>query len=280
MLLGPKDGVSGHRASEVRRVANAHLDAYPPGDLDVLMASVSPKGGVWAGLAPPDGAVVLRDVGEIEALYGKMLGSIDNLGGDEITTVATDWFVFCEAVSRMRPKGVDQVISLVSVCIFGHDDTGRTSADLAWTFEPGQGAARPGRPDPGERLRSEAADVDAHLRRRQALVDGDAAAAVAGVAPASEFFVPCFDPDDERLEVNVSGRDAYREHVEAFLDRFEVKSSRPASITAGDSYVFSEFELDVVDRRRGQELVIRSALVEILDAEGDVVGVLHYAIEG
>ena len=73
MLLGKEQNMTGHRPAHVRAVAQAHLNAYVHDDIDTLMRTVSPRGGIWAGLAPPVGAVLLRDYQEIKASYMGLL---------------------------------------------------------------------------------------------------------------------------------------------------------------------------------------------------------------
>jgi hypothetical protein len=280
MLRGGNDHISGHRPVEVRRIAQVHGDGYLPGDMDVLMASVSPNGGVWAGLAPPDGAVTMRTADEIRSTYTRLLGAIQIVGEKHLVSIATDWYVFFENVATLAHDGADETFDIVSVDLFTHDDTGRTSTDMAWTFPAHRGAMRPNRVvEPGF-LRSELVDLAAHDRRRQAFVDGDAVAAAEGLTEDGDFFVPCFDPDDERLVVNLSGAAAYRDFVQTLFDRFEIRATRPASSAVGDSYVFSEVEWDATDRHTGDALLIRYALVEIFDGAGSVEGMLGYAITG
>jgi hypothetical protein len=277
MLLGKSDSVIGHPPEYMAKVSKAHLEAYMPGDIETLMKSVSPNGGIWAGMAPPHGATLLRSNDEIRSTYTDLLNAIQ-LGNTKIfVLIATDWYVFFESVATVTDKASGTTLENQSVGLFGADDHA-LAVDMAWPFGIEPGAVRPSR-DLGGRVRSELLDLTAHEQRISGLNSENADLASTGIIEESQLFLPCFDPADQRLELLVSGVSAYKDYLAALWAIYRIDTVVNLNMSIGDQYVFSEYLLKVTDRGSGNALEIRYALVEILAADGKVKGMLGYATQ-
>ncbi|MDB5424733.1 MAG: SnoaL-like protein [Phenylobacterium sp.] len=278
MLLGAEHKVIGHAPQRVREVAEAHMKAYGPGDIEVLMATVSPRGGIWAGLAPPDGAVLMRTPAEIRPTYEKLLKAVSVGPPLKFVAVCTDWYVFTEGVARVTDRASGKAFDTQSIGIYGNDDLG-TAIDLAWPFGAAPGARRPARELAGG-VRSETADLLAHNARMAGWLAGDVEAASAGLAPDALLFLPCFDPDDERLALMVNGLEAYRAWLRALFAVYRVEALAQSNVVVGDQYLFSEHALALARRSDGAATPVRYALAEVLNAEGAIAGMLGFATRG
>lgn len=269
MLLGKEQNLIGHRPERVREVAEAHLNAYGPGDIDILMKSVSPRGGVWGGLAPPDGAVLMRTVEEVRSSYTKLLGAVSVGASQKFISVCTDWYIFMDGVTTVTDKASGRVVESRSVTLFGNDELG-TAVDMAWPF--GMNLAPPsGQAEADAAARTSSQTLKAHKRRWAGWAAGDADEASQGVAEQCLLFFPCFDPDDDRLAILIRGRAEYRACLADLFERRRPSAPRPSNTVVQDRYVFSEQALALSD------VDVRFALVEILNEAGEVQGMLGFA---
>ena len=275
MLLGEEHKVIGHRPERVREVAETHMKAYGPGDIDHLMATVSPRGGIWAGLAPPDGAVLMRTPAQIRPTYEKLLKAVSVGPPLKFVAVCTDWYVFTEGVATVTDRASGKSFDTQSIGIYGHDDLG-TAIDLAWPFGPAPGARRPARGLNGA-VRSETADLLAHNSRMAGWLAGDPDAASGGLTRDCLLFLPCFDPGDERLALRITGRDHYRDYLRSVFAIYEVLDLTQSNAVVGDRYIFSDHALTLRRRSDGGVTGVRYALAEVLDGDGAVAGMLGFA---
>jgi hypothetical protein len=273
MLLGKEDGVVGHSPAHVRAVAEAHIAAYRPCDIETLMASVSPKGGIWAGLAPPAGVAMMRTADEIRKVYVGLLDAV-KVGQENVhVAVATDWYVFFESSGKVTDRASGHDIETRSIDLFGNDEYG-TAIDMAWPFAAASGLD--GSTAAGAVIdRQERAT--AHRLRMQGLVSGNLQQATQGISPEARLFLPCFDPNDKRLELYVRGDAAYHQYVTSLFDFYRLEGRGLSNQVAGAlPYAFSENEL-LLTPRQGPPLKVRYALAEIFDDRGLVVGALGFA---
>jgi hypothetical protein len=273
MLLGKEDGVVGHSPAHVRAVAEAHVAAYRPGDIETLMASVSPNGGIWAGLAPPAGVAMMRTADEIRRVYVGLLDAV-KVGQQNVhVAVATDWYVFFEASGKVTDRASGRDIDTRSIDLFGNDAHG-TAIDMAWPFAATVGLD--GSTAAGLVIdRQERAT--AHRQRMLGLLSGNLEQATQGISPEARLFLPCFDPNDKRLELYVHGDEAYRQYVTSIFEIYRLEGHGVSNQIAGDlPYAFSEDEL-LLTPRQGLPLKVRYALAEIFDDKGLVVGALGFA---
>lgn len=275
MLLGKEHNVIGHSPEYVAKVSKVHLKAYIQGDIDILMKSVSPRGGIWAGMAPPHGATLLRSNEEIRATYTDLLNAI-KLGDTKIfVLIATDWYMFFESVSTVTDKASGTTFENQSVGLFAADDHA-LAVDMAWPLDLEPGPVRPTRDRKGM-VRSELLDLAAHEQRMAGMADENLASACIGLVDDCQLFLPCFDPTDERLELIVSGVNSYKNYLASLWAIYRIDNIVNLNMSIGDQYIFSEYRLKVTQRSSGNALEIRYALVEVLAQEGNVRGMLGYA---
>jgi len=274
MLLGKADGVVGHAPSRLWRVAQAHIVAYQY-DMDTLMATVSPNGGIWAGVLPVQGAVILRTPDEIRESYTNALAAVQ-MGEPEAYVAATsDWYVLLEVHGEATEKISGRSFEGMGLGLFGADEIALAiDTDVGAivsterSIEPGQTVAR-------QRL----GDARAHQTRLEALCSGDIDSALTGVGEQLDLFLPLFDPDDRALETYVADRNAYRAYLEQFLGRFRIEHSEQANLITTSSWVFSEVEWTLADTRTGGTVEARFALCEVLAKDGSVRGGVGVAVE-
>jgi hypothetical protein len=273
LLLGKEQNVIGHRPEHVRVVAEAHLAAYGADDIDVLMRTVSPRGGVWAGLAPPHGAALMRTVEEIRATYVNLLGAVRVGGGHKVVSVCTDWYVFMDGVTTVTDKASGRTMDSRSITLFGNDELG-TAMDMAWPFGLNLGPAAADAA--AATARTTASDLDAHKRRMAGWASGDVDAASRGVADACSLFLPCFDPDDARLTVLVRSHTDYRSYLRALFELFRFSDLAPSNAILKDNYILQEYALTATAASGGRT-DLRYVLAEILNPAGEVHGLLGFA---
>lgn len=275
MLMGKAQNVVGHSPELVRKFALDHNSAYQHCDIDVLMASTSPRGGIWAGLLPPDNFVIHRDPEDVRASYVELIRDFKVLPPRVFTMIATDWYACFEVTSQMIHKPSGQVFDNQAVCLFGNDELA-TTVDMAWPFGPTPGASRPKRDLKGE-LRSELIDVTAHEERLESWRTADSLRGSHGVAEKGAFFLPVFDPGDERLAVGLSSRADYQNHLDKLFAVYDVKRIAPLNLHVGDQYVFSETHWSGTARKDAAPFAFRYALVEILNSDGEISAMLGFA---
>src|ERR1700742_1952081 len=133
MLMGREQKLIGHAPAHERDVAETHLKAYVLDDLDARMARVSPQGGIWAGLAPPHGAVLMRTPEEVRTTYGPLLGAVKVAPPLKTLAVCTDWYAFFDGVTPGVDKAGGRGMRSRSISLFANDDLG-TAVDMAWPF--------------------------------------------------------------------------------------------------------------------------------------------------
>lgn len=272
MLLSKEDGVVGHPPELVHEIAETHLKAYGPGDIDHLMRSVSPRGGIWAGLAPPDGAVLLRTADEVRGAYGKLLDAVEVGATDQIISVCTDWYVFNEGVSTTRDKAAGRPFDTRSICLFGNDELG-TAIDMAWPFGMNLGPAADAAATAAERAPQ--SDLKAHKARMAGWSVGDARQAAEGVVDQCFLFLPSFDPEDERLAVLVRSRPDYEAYLADLFRTQPITDLKASNTIVRDLYVFSEHAMTMI--RDGEATRVRYALAEVFDEAGGIQGMLGFA---
>jgi hypothetical protein len=272
VLLGKEDKVVGHPPELVREIAEAHLKAYGPGDIDHLMRSVSPRGGIWAGIAPPDGAVLLRTADEVRDLYGKLLDAMEVGESDKIISVCTDWYVFNEGLSTTTDKAAGRLFETPFICLFGNDELG-TAIDMAWPF--GMNLGPPADAAATAVERPPLSDLKAHKTRMAGWSLGDAKQAAEGVADRCLLFLPSFDPEDERLAVLVRGRSDYEAYLADLFRTQRITDLKPSNTIVRDRYVFSEHAMTMT--RDGEATRVRYALAEVFDDAGRIQGMLGFA---
>jgi len=272
MLMGRNEKLIGHDPAITRGFALAHNAAYQHCDIDRLMATCSPRGGIWAGLLPPDQFVVNETHEAVRASYVELISTFKVMPPRVISMICTDWYACFEVTSSMIHLPSNQRIDNQAVCLFGNDELG-TAVDMAWPLPPG---ARRLLRRAGGNIRSELIDLTAHETRLAGWRQGDIEQAAYGMAETGVFFLPCFDPHDPRRAEGLQGRAAYKNWLEQLFARYEVGSIAPLNFQIGDQHVFSETRWHVTDRETGHDLMFRYALVEILDAE-QVSGLLGFA---
>jgi hypothetical protein len=272
MLLGKEDNIAGHASSRIWEVAETHINAYQYDDLDRLMSTVSPRGGIWAGLLPSQGPVIMRTTEQIREAYRHALAAVRIGPCRSYVAVASDWYVLLEGLATVTEKTSGQSIDLTGLGFYGTDGVG-----LAMDTDVGSilAADRESGPSAGpQRL----ADFDAHQRRLEAAASGDVDGALAGVGEQLDLFLPCFEPDDQALQVHVGDREAYRGYLERFTSRYRVEASRPANRLTTDGWVFSEVEWSLADQRAGGTIAVRYAHCDVLAPDRTVRGGIGVAV--
>ncbi len=273
MLMGSAQNVIGHDPELVRHFAVAHNGAYQHCDIDLLMASTSPRGGIWAGLLPPDNFVVNETPEDVARDYVELISQFKVLPPRIFSLFATDWYTVFEVGSEMIHLESGQVFPNQAVCLFGNDELG-TAVDMAWPFQPG--AVRPARGQQGA-ARSELIDLDAQEQRIDGWRKGSVELAAQGIAEKGIFFLPVFDQADPRRAIAVTGRTGYEAWLVQLFDLYRPIEIRLVNNNIGDRHAFSETRWTVEARSNGATVAFRYALVEILDEAGLVSGMLGYA---
>jgi hypothetical protein len=274
MLMGKDENLIGHDPALVRHFAVAHNAAYQYCDIDILMASTSPRGGIWAGLLPPDLFVVNETPDEVRASYVELIKDFKVLPPTIFTMFCTDWYAIFEVTSQLVHRESGQIIDNQAVCLFGNDELG-TTVDMAWPFGPEPGALRARRDSRGA-MRSELLDLAAHDARLEGWRAGDVAQSMRGIAEKGTFFLPDFDQNSSRRAIGLSGRDQYETWLAALFGLFEIESIEALNIHVADRFVFSETLWRARRRGGGAAIGIRYALAEILVGE-EVGGMLGFA---
>lgn len=265
MLLGKDDKVIGHSPAELWHTAVTHMNAYQHDDIDLLMTTVSSRGGIWSGLLPSQGAVIMRTAAEIRDNYTKALAAVKIGGVEAYVAVASDWYVFAEAVTTVTDKASSQEFQVQGVGFYGADNQG-----LAMDTDVGSLLAGAGVADSGP---ARLAVAKAHERRLQTLAAGTVDDAVlAEVAETMDLFLPVFDPNDSRLQQYVGGRDGFRNYARGFTAMYEVEDAGRLNLLTTSSYVFSEVDWALRDRRTGEPGRVRFALCEVIGPDGLVRG--------
>lgn len=275
MLLEKKDNIAGHSAAYILQVTKAHIDAYQHDDMDRLMATVSPHGGIWAGLLPPEGAVIMRTFEEIREGYRPALAAINIGPSQPFVSMSSDWYVIVEGITQLTDKASGHKFEMAGLGVFGADDKA-----LAIDTEIGGLVVHDRVCPPGLSINQwRLSDFQAHQRRLDAICVGDIEAALVGIGERIDLFLPCFDPNDPTLQVHVGNRDAYRAYLKDFLQRYRVQSSRSANRMTTHSWVFSEVEWVLTDQQKGGNFTIRFALLEALGSDNNVRGAIGIAIK-
>src|SRR5690606_7250586 len=207
------------------------------------------------------------------ATYTQLLAAVNVGTSRTFNLISTDWYCFFEGISSVVDKASGHTIENRAVCLFGADDKALT-VDMAWPFGD-VAAVRPLRNSQSHS--SEFDDLSHHQQRMAGWRGGDIDAASTDVAEQGFFFVPCFDPQDPRLELMCEGRAGYRAFLQALFALYRVRSIRQSNIVTGDQYLFSDYTLELDDIRDGGTLTARYAMVEILDSAGNVCGMLGLA---
>lgn len=274
MLLGKEDNIAGHASSRIWEVAETHINAYRHDDIDRLMGTVSPRGGIWAGLLPGQGPVILRTTAQIREAYAQTLAAASIGPCQSYLAVASDWYVLMEGLATVTVKGSGQPAEMTGLGFYGTDGAGLAMDTDVGSILAADRVTGPGRPAGRRKL----ADFEAHRRRREAFGSGDIEGALAGVGDQLDLFLPCFDPDDPALQVHVGDRHAYRAYLERFASRYSVQASAQASRLTTDQWVFSEVEWSLADRRADGTVAVRFAQCDVLAAGGTVRGGIGVAI--
>jgi hypothetical protein len=269
MLLGKSDNILGHSREMMRRNTERHLAAYQPCDIEILMNSTSPRGGIWAGFIPPDIAVIAQEPAEIRQTYLGLIDAMEVRPSEFLTLICSDWYGFFESFGTTLNRKSGEVYEGRAVCIFATDEIG-LNVDMAWPFLPGTV-----REDVGWRQKT--VDLTAHNKRMAALRDEDFKTASLNVAEKCHLFLPCFDPADQRRALSVSSRAEYEAYLEKLFSRYKIESIAPSNISVSNQYVFSETLWHVRERNSGKPQVIRYALAEIFNPEGDIGSMLGLA---
>jgi hypothetical protein len=269
MLLGKEDHIVGHSPARIWDVAETHCNAYQYDDLDRLMGTVSPRGGIWSGLMPSQGALLMSTAAEVRDAYGHALNTVKIGPCQAYVAVTSDWYVLTEGVTTVTLKATGEPMEMTGLGFYGADELG-----LAMDTDVGSIVTHSRVSDGRRRL----ADFHAHQQRGDAICAGDIEGALAGVGDQLDLFLPVFDPDDGARQTYVGDRAAYRAYLEGFLGRFRVKTSREANRLTTDSWVFSEREWTLADTQGGGSLDLRFARCDVLAADSSVRGGIGVAV--
>jgi hypothetical protein len=272
MLFGKEENIAGHAPARIWAVAEEHINAYQYDDIDRLMGTVSPSGGIWAGLLPSQGPVILRTVDQIRQAYSHALGAVRIGPCRSYVALASDWYVLVEGLTTVTEKATERSAAMTGLGFYGTDGAG-----LAMDTDVGSILAVDQGPVSGQQ---KLADFEAHRRRLEAFAGGDPDGALADVSDRLDLFLPCFDPEDAALQVHVSDRAAYRAYLEQFARRYHVDDVTQVNRLAADGWVFSETEWSLTDKQAGGRFAIRVAHCDVLAADRAVRGGIGVAIRG
>jgi hypothetical protein len=232
------------------------------GDYDKLMTTLRPDGPYGYTIQPRihgDGTVdapILSTWDEIYVAYEEVRGRSDLLSSESLIELRSTWYIFQEAISvghiktEPEPSPGSHILGMFPV-----GSSKGITGELIWPWVPrellGKGTA-PAEPEsnPIRLRRNLLARHDDYLA---ALAGADVDALVATMHEDVQSGVRDY-VDGTGALIKLLGKDAHRDHYQAFFNTFEVVSVELLDRVVQDWYVFAEVRMTVQPRAGGSRL--------------------------
>ena len=232
-----------------------HVDAEVVGDIDGLMATLTPEGPYAYAIKPelkPDGSVTIpiattRE--EIREWYKLVRGMSSLLPAWPLIEVFGEWYTFQESVSRGRRKGSDEVTESQTIAIFPSAAGTGITGELVWFRMPREALGGGGSPagQNGHEVDFRKLGLEQHDRYVQALRAADVDGIVEILSDGAQAAIRDYVSDSGTL-IGLHGLGEHESYYGSFFDRYEILAVDRMHRVAEEWYVFGELRMKVRTR--------------------------------
>ena len=259
-----------------------HVDAEVVGDIDGLMATLTPEGPYAYAIKPelnPDGSVTIpiattRD--EIREWYKLVRGMSSLLPAWPVIEVFGEWYTFQESISRGRRKGSDQVTESQTIALFPSAAGSGITGELVWFRMPREALGNGGSPETqnGSEVNFRKLGLEQHDHYVRALQAADVNGILEILSDGAQAAIRDYVSDTGTL-VGLHGRDGHESYYRSLFDRYEILAVDRMHRVAQDWYVFAELRMKVRARTgpdTGRAFDFRIAEFFIPASDGRIIG--------
>jgi hypothetical protein len=275
---------SGHAFEQAIVHIGAEIKAAD-GNYEPLMNTLLEEGPYAYTLIPelhPDGSVrlpILTTREQIAEAYSMIRGASDLLEVTGLTEFRGSWYLFQDSIAVGRRKGEDQSSDNYTLGLFPSGAGTGITGELVW-FYPRSMLGTPDEQDL-EAQDPAAARRDVYerfTRYLEALRTGDVDGVLGdlhdGVASAVRDYV-----NDTGTLTQLEGKDAHRDHYDAFFKKYQVQSVQPLGYHTDARYVFAELRMTVVPTGGGETLTYHTAEYYLPSKDGRFIARIGHGTE-
>jgi hypothetical protein len=230
----------------------------------------------------PDGSVklpILTTREQIAEAYAMIRGASDLLEVTGLTEIRGSWYLFQDSVAVGRRKGEDASSDNYTLGLFPSGRGDGITGELVW-FYPRSMLGLPDEPyaGSGDPMAARRDTFERYTRYLDALrtqdVDGVLVDLHDGVASAVRDYV-----NDTGTLTELEGKDAHREHYDAFFQKYEVQSVQPLVHHTEERYVFAELRMTVAPTGGEQTLTYHTAEYFLPSRDGRFIARIGHGTE-